>query len=170
MYTPSIVQNNVFKQLGDFLTLIIGCPIVRAMDNQVPMPKSGFICMTPVKITRLATDIKSYTDNHVTGDVQGETNHEFHSQFDIQIDIYGQLSGDWAETIKGLFRSSFGTYEFTNGIAPLHASDANQMPLTNAEAQYEQRWTMTLALQYNPIIQTPMQFADKLSAGIHALP
>jgi len=48
----------------------------------------------------------------------------------------------------------------------LYADDPIQIPLIDAEAQYERRWKVTAALQYNPVITTPQQSAATIQIGI----
>ena len=51
-------------------------------------------------------------------------------------------------------------------IQPLYAGDAQQMALTTGEEQYMDRWTFDASLQYNPVLVTTIQSANKLAAGL----
>jgi hypothetical protein len=91
------------------------------------------------------------------------------TQFDIQLDIHGPASAQTAAIVSTLFRDEYATQYFDdNGIDahPLYTSEPRQMPFINAEAQYEERWTLDVSLQVNQVVQVPQQFADKLAADL----
>lgn len=83
----------------------------------------------------------------------------------VQVDIHGPNATDYARIIESLFRSEYGTTAFANSgidITPLYCSEIRQIPFINQEQQYEDRWTLDLHLQVNPVVGTPQQFADEL--------
>jgi hypothetical protein len=162
-YLPSISIDTIFQQMGDFITLTIGCPVIVAQENRVPMPRTGFISMNDAVLTRLSTNITTFTDTHVAGSVQGSSNSSADMMFSIQLDAYGPLAPDWMTSIATLFRSEFGVQQFTLGIQPLYCSDSRQIQFINGETEFETRYSMDVFFQYNPITQTPMNFADTLS-------
>lgn len=122
------------------------------------MPVGGFILMSPMNMTRLSTNIETYTDPITT---IGTADWTQSIQFNVQIDCYGPLSGDWAAIITTLLRSEYATDIMVN-CKPLYATDPQQLALVDGEQQYELRWTFDAAIQYNPSISTPMQFASTL--------
>jgi hypothetical protein len=48
----------------------------------------------------------------------------------------------------------------------LYAGDPRQVPFINGEAQWEERWTLDVALQANQTVQVSQQFADEVDAGL----
>jgi hypothetical protein len=88
------------------------------------------------------------------------------TQLSTQLDIYGPSSADNAAIIRGLFYSGIA-YDILHplGVAPLYTSNPHELAFTDAEQQYEYRWTMDLESQINPVITTTQQFADKLIIG-----
>lgn len=90
----------------------------------------------------------------------------------IQLDIYGADSADNAQIISTLWRSASAVSFFANPtnaafeIAPLYTSDGRQMPFITGQQQYQQRWTMDINFQINPVVATPMQFADVLTVDL----
>lgn len=83
----------------------------------------------------------------------------------VQCDVYGPSSGDNARVIDTLFRSEYATDAFASygyDITPLFNETPRQMPLTDAEQQYETRWTLDLQLQFNAIVSTAQQFATAI--------
>ena len=85
----------------------------------------------------------------------------------IQADVHGPNSADNAARVAILWRDQFGVSAFdTLGLpmGPLYTSEPRQIPFTNAEQQWEERWVVDLCLQANVAIATTMQFADELVA------
>jgi len=83
----------------------------------------------------------------------------------VQLDVHGPASADNVRVIDTLFRSEYGVDAFaTSGleIRPLYADDARQVPFINAEQQYEDRWTIDVHMQANPVVRTPQLFADEI--------
>lgn len=85
----------------------------------------------------------------------------------VQLDVHGDGAGtnsaDNAQVISTMMRDAYA-FEFfrdAGGLAwPLYAEDPRQIPFTNAENQYEDRWIVEVSLQTNPAIVLPQQFAD----------
>lgn len=90
----------------------------------------------------------------------------------IQLDVYGPDSADNSQIISTLWRSASAVAYFANPtnaafeIAPLYASDARQMPFITGSQQYQERWTLDLNLQVNPVVATPIQFASAVTVGL----
>ena len=88
----------------------------------------------------------------------------------IQLDFHSPdfLAGDFAQTVSIALRDEFGTSFFSalaapfNNVSPLYADDPIRGPLTNAEAQYEDRWIVSAVLQYNPVTTTALGFSTTL--------
>lgn len=82
----------------------------------------------------------------------------------IQIDVHGPASGDNAATITTLFRSDYAGLWFVRqgytSIAPLYCGEPRQMSFTNAEENYEDRWSIDTVLQVNQVVSPSQDFAD----------
>lgn len=87
-------------------------------------------------------------------------------QYTVQIDCYGPLSSDWAAMLSTMLRDEYACLSMAPNVQPLSADDPKMMPLVDGEQQYEQRWTLTALLQYNPVTSTPMQFFDGATVGL----
>ncbi|MDR3534026.1 MAG: hypothetical protein P4L90_26100 [Rhodopila sp.] len=90
----------------------------------------------------------------------------------IQADVHGPASADNAARISTLFRDQFAVTAFlTTGVdvAPLYTSEPRQMPFTNGEQQWEERWTIDLCMQANVTVSTTQQFADALTVTPEAV-
>jgi hypothetical protein len=90
------------------------------------------------------------------------------TRMEMQLDFHGADSlsaGDMAQTVSTLMRDEFATTQFANqvpnfGVVPLYADDPRQAPFINAEQQYETRWVVEAMLQFNGVIEVPLEFAD----------
>lgn len=167
--TISITEDDVLAALRTFLLAIVatGVEVIVGQDNRVPEPTGDdFIVMTPLGQTRLSTNDSSYTDS---GTNPGTRNFEQATRVMIQLDIHGPASADNSAMISTLFRSEYAVDVFKSSgkdISPLYCDDAKQAPFINGENQYEQRWIITAAIQYNPVTAVPQDFADTLEVNI----
>ena len=89
----------------------------------------------------------------------------------VQLNVHGPASGDNVQVIQTLFRDQYAVDAFAAAnpaVAPLYTSEPRQIAFENAEAQYEERWSIDLELQINPVVQVGQQFADQLIATAEA--
>lgn len=87
------------------------------------------------------------------------------TEWTVQLDFHGPLSADNSKIVEGLFRSEVAIDSFAASnpdIAPLYCDEPSQRPFFNAEQELEFRWSVDAVMQLNPIIGTPLQFADEL--------
>lgn len=137
--------------------------VVQGLNNGVPMPLDGFVAMTQIAQSRLATNVDAYADPSPT---TGTKNSQQSTQITVQLDCYGPVSGDWSSILSTLLRDEYACNAMAPSVQPLHADDPRMMPLIDGEQQYEQRWTVTAVLQVNPVVSTPMQFFDQATVGL----
>lgn len=167
--TVSITEDNVLAALRTFLLSIVaaGVEVIYGQDNRVPEPLGDdFVVMTPLLMTRLSTNDSTYTD---PGTNPGTRNFEQAIKSPIQIDVHGPASADNAAMISTLFCSEYACDSMKASgldIQPLYCDDPHQMPFINGENQFEQRWIISAAIQYNPVTAVPQDFADALSVNI----
>lgn len=85
----------------------------------------------------------------------------------MQLDVHGPGSTDNAQTISTLMRSAYAVDQLApSGLAPLYADDPRQLPFINAANQFEDRWSVDVHLQINPVVSAPQQFADAVTLTI----
>ena len=165
--TVSPVPDDVFAALGAFIQTVLGTgiPVIRGIDNEVPMPAAspGFVNMTALFQIPLATNQDTWDE---TNAAPTEFSVERDTRIDIQMDCYGAASGSWAAMLSTLLRDQYGCAQLAPNCQPLYAEDARMLPLEDGEDQYEERWAVTAAIQYNPVTVLPMQFADTLDVGL----
>lgn len=160
----SISQDQVFADVITVCAALLGVSeaagtIEQGQQNRLAMPTGGFVILTPMNKKRLSTNVASYNA------IDGSEAVSVAQQFNIQIDCYGVDSGDWASILQMGFRDEFAFNLMVNS-KPLYADDPIQLPLVNGEEQYEERWTLQLALEYTPAVTLPMQFATSVKVGL----
>lgn len=159
MIAPS--QDVLFVTVRDFvLSLLPDIEVIQGLGNNVPMPKGEFVCLTPSAQRRLATNHTVFNGPGGTRAVKQPT------EFSIQFDCYGPNSADYATTLCAMWRDPYACDMLAPNSAPLYSTDPTQAPLVNGEENYEQRWTFTALLQFNPVISAAQQYADGLSLNL----
>jgi hypothetical protein len=168
--TVTPVQDDVMTALGNFIVTVTGLPtscVVRGIDNQVPMPVSGFISMTGLYQIPQSTNVDAWD---TTSSDPTELTASRTTRFDVQVDCYGAQSPAWASMLTTLFRDDYGCQQLAPNCQPLYCEDARMLPLTDAEEQYEERWSFTAAIGYTPVVTVPQMFANSLKPAIINVP
>lgn len=162
--SPDLTDERVAAVLRAFLLAVLpaGTDVILGQPNRVPMPQGpNYVVMTPSRRALLATTEHDEQPDADTIVVSRATSAAF------QLDVYGPLSADNAQVISTLLRDDFGCRQMAGtGVQPLYCDDGSQMPLVNGEAQYEQRWMLTVVLQIRPAVSTAAQFADSVRVTI----
>lgn len=161
--TISLTPDSVTTALIAFIAAQLGLSssqVVAGISNRLPMPLPGFVAVTYLYQTRIETNTHTYSDGFPT--LGGYAYTTTPMRIDVQIDCYGPNAGAWAATLVSLLRDDIGYQGLQPNCAPLYCDDARMAPLIDAEAQYEQRWSLTCALQYNPTVTTGQDFAASL--------
>lgn len=163
-YNPSITKQQIFGVLAPFIVTVTGLPqdcVIQGLPNRdaMPLASPGFVAMTSVRLRRLNYNIDTWdpTDPNVT-----EISSEQHIKLSIQLDVYGSTSQDMAAALTTLLRDDVGVQALAPVCTPLYCEDAVMGPLDDSEQQYEERWTIELYVQYNPVVTPPVQSADTL--------
>lgn len=163
-YVVDISVDAVIQALGAFIApfVPVGTPIVRGQQNRVAMAKDPFVLLTEI----LKMDISTPIVTSANQDEAAQNSVLSPKRIDIQVDFFGPQACDYIAAVKGVYRTAYCVSQFPAGIAPLFCSDEKQTALTSAEQQYEDRWTLTASLQYNPTVYLPQQFASALKVNI----
>lgn len=160
----SVTQTQLLNALRTFLLSIYTGEVIQSQNNRVPMPTGNFCTMTPLFLNGLSTNRASYTD---PGTNPGTESNERSTEWRVQLDFYGDNAADSAATVATLIRTPYACEQLADsGMQPLYAGDPKQTTMINAEQQWQSRWTMDFVAQFNPVVQTPMDFADQLGIGL----
>lgn len=165
--TISVTESKLFEYVRAFLLEVIGdpaTPVIRSQGNRVAPPKAPlWLVMTGRSRVALSTTTEDW-DQQPGPDPTALT-HTHKVRANIQLDVYGETSADVASTVSALFRTPYAADFFaakSAAVAPLYATDGQQMPLISGEEQYISRWTMELALQANLDVSTNQDFLDSV--------
>lgn len=164
----SIADDLIFQQFRAFVLTVLATEnplpeVVRNPGNGVAMPAAPFISMNPSQSAKLSFPISNYTDPGVPG---GTRDYTQHLRYSMQVDCYGPNSAQWAAILSTLFFSEYAVSQMGPSIVPLYCDEPQQLPLTNAEAQFEQRWSFSVLFQYNPVVSVPQDFASHLTINL----
>jgi hypothetical protein len=97
----------------------------------------------------------------------GATEIEQSTEVVYQIDIHGPASGDNVQTIATIFRDAYGVSLFAGtGITPLYCEDPRQLAFSTAAVQFEERWSIDVHMQADPIISVPTQYSDAANVTV----
>lgn len=163
--TLTRVTEELFVATQLFLLDILpeGTVVVQGQVNRVPEPVGeNFVVMWQNARSRLATN-ESHYDYENSQHIQQST------QVSLQLDVHGPSSSDNAQIIMTLARDPFGVDFYKalgTGIAPLYTSEPKQIPFLNGEQQYEDRWTIDLELQVNPIVTIKQEYARSVDVTL----
>lgn len=169
--TLSLTEAQAFAAVRAFLLDVLpaGTPVVRGQINRVPEPaQSDFVVITPLMQQRLTTNQHTYSDGYIANPNNPSIKTMQPSmQVTLQVDVHGPKSGDNTVIITTLFRDDYGVSQFQSqtpyyDVTPLYCEDARQIKYMNGEQQQEERWSVDMLVQCNPIIVVPQQFATQL--------
>jgi len=135
-----------------------GTGTYRISPSQTPTVDSGAIGFFQIGSSQIAVG-----EEGLAGGVTKVTQN---TKLMIQLDVHGPMSADNAQIISTLLRDEYGVSLFdpdNSGVCPLFADDPKQMPYSNEQQQVENRWVIEVALQVNPTVVIPQQYADVLS-------
>lgn len=161
--TISVDQSMLYTALRTFLLGLVSCPVEQSQQNRDAMPKGDFILMTGTGAPGLSTDKTTFIPGQSN---PGSETHSRSTQWNVQLDCYGPDAADMAALIATTFKTDYAATALAAAaveIQPLYADDPRQMTIINAENQYEPRWIVGLALQYNPVVTLPQDFAIGLT-------
>lgn len=163
MISSSLNDAAPFIAVRAFLLSVLptGVEVIQAQDNGVPMPLGPFVAMNATRLTRLSTNYDAWTDTTRATVTD--------SQLVMQLDFYGPDSGAQATIAQTMFRDATAADAFPANIRPLSADDPVQLPLINAEGQFEQRWKLEALLQIKPAVTLDQQSALEAAIGIKSV-
>jgi len=166
MTTATPTSTTIFTAIrGLLLSLIDDCEVIKSLNNKTPMPVGGFIAMTMLFDTRLATNTHVYLDSTPETGIRKSKQQV---QKTIQFDCYGPDSAEWAGVLSTMLRDDYSCrYLQGFGVQPIDADDPKLMPIIDGEQQYLHRWVVTAKFQVNFDVLVPQQFFDEAVVVIH---
>lgn len=131
----------IYLEIWNYLTKLFNCPVEQGLQNNSPLSHDGIV-MTLLPYSE-ALDQSSYTNEDNLSMIQGSR------LFMMQLDFYGDEAFNRANQVAVMWRSTYTTNEL-QAIQPLYNNQVRNMEFVNEQDQYEKRFMLEIALQYNP--------------------
>jgi hypothetical protein len=140
--------------------------VVKGLGNRVSAPVGGsagssYIVMTQLTRLRLRTNIDTWDGTDPTS-----LSFEQGVEVMLQLDVFGVNAADLATIITTLWRDDYACLALGAVCQPLYCDEPRLMPFIDGEEQYEQRYTISAHLQYNPTVSVPQQFANVAQVSV----
>lgn len=170
---PSIVEQQIMVVLQALLGNFVDggeSAVYRSQQNGLPEPLTGagsFILLTPLTRVNLETATATWEPASL-GFEPTTLDANTPVRFGVQIDVFGEGASDVIQAVKAAWLTDWAFQTMAPTCEPLYTDDARQSAFVNDSVQYEDRWTLTAEIQYNPSISTPMDFADSAAATLTA--
>lgn len=142
------------------LELFPACEVVRGYSNNVPFPKAPFILMNIIHEMEMNTQVSEYRKDDRQADVTRSI------EATLQLDFYGHDSGVNARIFSSLWRDFYACDRLAS-CQPLYSDNARFIPLTNDEQNFEERWSVTASLTYNPTVTHEQAFVTESVVSIN---
>ncbi|MGX2974490.1 phage neck terminator protein [Ursidibacter arcticus] len=163
--TLSVTHDDIYREARDYLLGLFhleGDRVIRGYSNNVPLPQSPFILMNIIHEQPLSTNIHDYSLNEGNAEVMQSL------EVQMQIDFYGESSGAMARKFCTLWRDFYACERLTV-FQPLYCDEPKYLPFTNEASEYEERYTVTAHLTYNPVITHEQDFITNPSILIQSI-
>lgn len=133
---------DIYTELRAYLIELFDCPVIKARNNGSPLPQN---CITMLIQFENDLDMTSTYFNGSTSMSQAQTSVEMI----VQLDFWGDKAGAKARQTSTLWRSIYTT-ERLKKCQPLYANTPRNLQYVNEKKEYEHRYMLEIALQYNP--------------------
>jgi hypothetical protein len=170
--TISVTESQMLTSLRTYVLNALGLAdqnVVKGQGNRVAMPQGSFLIMTSLRLKELSTVMRKYNPPTAPAPALGSVDNMRDMEWVVQLDVYGTTAMDMAAILYTLIRTPYTYWQFVDngGICqPLFASEPRNTTMVDAEAQYEDRWTFELHVQYSPVVQTPLAFISALEISL----
>lgn len=131
----------IYLEIWNYLTKLFNCPVEQGLQNNTPLSHDG-IMMTLLPYSE-ALDQSQYMN------ADNESMIQQSRLYMMQLDFYGEQAFNRANQVGVMWRSNYTTNELKT-IQPLYANQVRNMEFINEQDQYEKRFLLEIALQYNP--------------------
>lgn len=134
-------EQSIYIEIWNYLTELFNCPVIQGLQNNSPLPENCIV-MTLLPYTQDLDQSQYINEN-------GESTIQTSKLYMMQLDFYGDMAFDRVTKCATMWRSQYTTNKL-QAIQPLYANNPRNMPFVNEQDQYEKRFLLEIALQYNP--------------------
>lgn len=150
----NVTQKEIYKDVRAFLLgLFPGSErqVIQALQNNQPLPNNAVV-MHVLFTKALDQPVTTMLPPDAAA-IQTST------EVRLQIDFYGSSAEERSRVVANLWRSGY-TFDLLATCKPLYVQSHDRHPYVNQSNQYEDRWIVDLALQYNPQVTVLQDFAE----------
>lgn len=134
-------EQDIYLEVWKYLTDLFFCDVIQGLQNNSPLPQDCIV-MTLLPYSKDLDQSQYYNEG-------GESMIQSSKLQMMQLDFYGDQAFNRATQCATMWRSQYTTDRLAN-IQPLYANDVKNMEFINEQDQYEKRFLLEIALQYNP--------------------
>lgn len=162
MAALDLTHRELFREIRAFLLGLFpdaGAQIVQAIQNNQPLPENAIV-MTFLFDSDLDYGVVTYDPANEQAGVQNSV------EARLQLDFYGPQAESRSRVVDTLWRTFYGADNL--GICkPLYVQSRQRQPYVNDSNQYEDRYVLDLALQYNPQVIYAQDFTESADVTIN---
>ena len=173
MVSLDIDHDALYRDISDYIVGIIpdaaGTPvnggwrdrqIVQSAQNLAALPANAIV-MSILMDSDLDYGVVSYDPENGKAAVQNSV------KVRLQLSFYGEHAEKRSRMVDALWRTLYGA-DNLKLCKPLYVQSRERHPYINESNQYEDRYILDLALQYNPQVTYAQDFAE--SAEVELIP
>ena len=158
----SMSHREIYRELRLYLLELFpdaSAQIIQAYQNNNPTPENAIVMQA--LFDRNMDETSTYYEPAL------EQAHAHNSvSVGLQLSFYGADAESRSRTVYTLWKSPYSTSRMEL-CQPLYAQGRDRRPYINDSNQYEDRWIVDLALQYNPQVTYAQDFTDSAAVTIN---
>lgn len=155
-----ITHRDLYREIRLFLLGLFpdaAQQVVQSTQNNQPLPDNAIV-MQVLFSGNLDESVTTYNPPN-EAIVQNSV------EVRMQLDFYGTSAESRSRIVANLWKNYYGT-ENMEKCQPLYVQSHQRRPYINDSNQYEDRFILDLALQYNPSVTRAQDFAEDASVTI----
>lgn len=160
----NISNQELYREVRLFLLGLFpdaSAQIIQTTQNNQPLPENA-ITMQVLFDSNMDESVTTYNP-------PDEAMVQNSVEVRLQLDFYGELAESRSRIVANLWKNYYGTDNMTI-CKPLYVQSRQRLPYINDSNQYEDRFILDLALQYNPQITHAQDFAEDANVIIKPEP
>lgn len=134
-------EQAIYLEIWNYLFELLGVKAEQGLQNNTPLSIDA-VQMTLMPYSQPLDQSQYYNES-------GESTIQESRQYMMQLDFYGGDAFNRANKVAVMWRSAFSTNTL-KAVSPLYANNVQNLSHVNEQDQYEKRFLLEIALQYNP--------------------
>ena len=164
MATLSVDHQELYKEIRLFLLGLFpdaAMQIIQSTQNNQPLPENAIVMqfLFDSNMDEAVTTYSPPTEAHVQNSVQAR----------MQLSFYGKQAEARSRIVANLWKNYYSSDNMTI-CKPLYVQSRHRLPYINDSNNYEDRFILDLALQYNPYVTHAQDFTQEARVTIKPIP